>query len=184
MTKRRFHHESEHGPGPRRPLAPSQRLDWRLRVEKSYLARQMTESAWRLARALERLLGADGELTPSYDTLAAVAGVGRRSVPRALVQLSSLGFVRKTRRLITEDGETRQTSNAYELLVPGSPPPPVLSLPAPRTSRAISYLDSSSAIVAPRHLPVMDPAARAARFAAKIAEEKVLRRARIGATRV
>lgn len=181
---RRFHHQSEHGPGPRLILKPQHRLDWRLRAEKHFLAHELTEAAWRVGRALERCLGADGQLDPSYDTIATVAGVSRRSVPRALAQLCSLGLIRKTRRLVTEDGHTRQTSNAYELLTPGAPPPRVLSLPVPAPPRStINYLESSSATMALGPLPVLDPAAVAARIAAKIAEEKRVWRARLASTR-
>jgi len=181
-SRRRFHHLSEHGPGPRRCLDRQQRLDWRLRAEKSFLAREITEVAWRVARALERLLGPDGQLDPSYETLAAVADVSRRSVSRALPQLYAVGLLRKTRRLVTEGGNTRQTSNAYELLLPAAPPPAALPLPARRVQRAISFLDSSSAIVAPLVAPAVSiglPPGWEARVAAKIAAEKQQRRARL-----
>ena len=177
----RFHHDSEHGPGPRERLDHGQRLDWRRRIERSACADRITKAAWKVALALERMLGGDGQLDPSYETIAAAGNVGRASVKRALDQLRDLGLLAWTRRLVTDrHGRTRQTSNAYRLLLPAASLPSP-SLPARRSlaRQAKNFLESFSLIARRGAAPLAalaglppPPPGQAARMAAKFAEER------------
>ena len=115
-----YHHASEFGPGPRTPLDyPTRRL-WQARLKLERKPGGLTIGAARVGETLLRLLGDDGRLDPSHDTLATLACVHVNTVRRALVQLRDAGFVRWTRRLIRGPDGARQTSSAYELTMPGS----------------------------------------------------------------
>jgi hypothetical protein len=102
------------------------------------------------------------------------------AVEQALKDARALGLLDWDRRLVRNGWRAEQTSNAYVLMVPveGGPPP---ATPAPFKS---IKLESSFTVVATvAALPVLDPAAVAARIAAKIAEEKRVWRARLASTR-
>jgi hypothetical protein len=145
LQERKFHHESIHGTGPRRPLDRAARLAWRQLLQAAVLAGRLDDAAWRIGIALITMLGADGRLDPSYDTIAATAKVPRRTVARRLIELADAGMLRWARRLETVGGHTRQTTNAYELTMPApaadsgrlSP-----ALPAPRPSAKVAREES------------------------------------------
>ncbi|HWG80746.1 MAG TPA: hypothetical protein VN681_13270 [Stellaceae bacterium] len=157
-----------------------QRLAWRKQIDRSWEGGRITSVACKVARALERMLGGDGQLDPAYETIATVANVGRASVKRALDQLRDLGVLAWTRRLTTDrHGHTRQTSNAYRLLLPAAPLPSP-SLPARLARQGKSYLESFSIIARQYVTPLAalagllppPPPGQAARMAAKFAEER------------
>jgi hypothetical protein len=121
-------------------------------------------------------LARDGRCDPSHARLAADAGVGESTVERALADAKALGLLDWDRRLVRTGWRAEQTSNAYVLLLPGAgegaPPAPFKSL----------KLESGYTVaVTVAALPVMDPAAQQARITAKLAEERRVRLARLGA---
>ena len=123
----RWHRNSEFGPGPRQPLDREQRAVWRARVELARRAGRITALHAQVGLALLRRLGQDGRLDPSHATLAADAGVGERTVRRALAALAGCGLLRWVRRL-ARDAASRwratQISSAYALSLGGTPGSP------------------------------------------------------------
>jgi hypothetical protein len=88
---------------------------------------RLSAAALHVALALLRILGADGRLDPSHDTLAALARVDVATVKRALVRMRELGLLYWQRRLVRDEGtgwRCEQTSNAY-VLTPGAGIPDV-----------------------------------------------------------
>jgi hypothetical protein len=141
------------------------------------------KGAWAL-EVLPDYLASDGRCDPSHARLAADAGIGERTVERALADARALGLLDWDRRIVRNGWRAEQTSNAYVLIVPGEDGGPPPTPPAPPPIKSLYLQSSITAAVTVAALPVTDPVARAARVAAKIAEEKALRRARMGATRV
>lgn len=114
----RWHHRSEFGPGPRVPLDREQRAVWRARVELARRAGRISALHAQVGLALLRRLGQDGRLDPSHATLAADAGVGERTVRRALAALAGCGLLRWARRLARDAASgwrCEQVSNGYAL---------------------------------------------------------------------
>ena len=115
------------GDGPRRPLSADERRAWLVRADGERRAGRLTALHVEVARALLRRLGVDGQCDPAHATLAHDAGCDPSSVLRALKALQAVGLVGWERRLVRRpwpkggSGATRteQTSNAYELLLPG-----------------------------------------------------------------
>jgi len=66
-------------------------------------------------------LGNDGRCDPSQERLAVCAKVSEDTVGRALEQAASLGLLVWQNRLKRAGWRAEQTSNAYELLIPGRP---------------------------------------------------------------
>jgi hypothetical protein len=97
------------------------------------------------------MLGTDGHLDPSHETLAARALVCVETVRRALCQLRDLGFVVWQRRLVRTSWRCEQTSNAYALAVPSSSTASSLN-----QRRLSSRAECGSQAEAPR--PVLPPA--------------------------
>ena len=120
------------GDGPRRPLSPDERRAWIARADLERRAGRLTATHLLVARALLRRLGVGGQCDPAHATLARDAGCDPSSVLRALKALQAVGLVVWERRLVRRPwpaggcGATRaeQTSNAYELLLPGRPVAP------------------------------------------------------------
>jgi hypothetical protein len=102
--------------------------------------------------------------------------VGESTVERALADAKALGLLDWDRRLVRTSWRAEQTSNAYVLLVPGQGAPPP---DPPRPFKSIKLESYSTVAVTVAALPVMDPAAQQARIAAKWAEERRLRQARL-----
>ena len=120
------------GDGPRRPLSADERRTWLARAEAERKAGRLTALHVVIAGYLLRRLGVDGQCDPAHATLARDAGCDPSSVLRALQALQAVDLVRWERRLVRRPwpaggrGATRaeQTSNAYELLLPGRPVAP------------------------------------------------------------
>jgi hypothetical protein len=138
------------------------------------------KGAWAL-EILPDYLARDGRCDPSHARLAADAGVGERTVERALADAKALGLLDWDRRIVRTGWRAEQTSNAYVLIVPGKQEcanaHPALRICAP--IKSIKLESGFSAAVAVAALPVMDPAAQQARIAAKWAEERRLRQAQL-----
>jgi hypothetical protein len=112
---RRWHHDSEFGPGLRSPRDREWRAQWKARIGFLRRAGKLTALHAEIALALARRMGADGRLDPALATIATDAAAGCRTVQRALARLSELGLVRWVRRLIRDGSFCSQTSNSYEL---------------------------------------------------------------------
>lgn len=125
---RPWHAGSLFSAGPRCPLSPGQRALWLARLVALRRARRLSPAEELVGRECLRLLGADGRLDPSHETLAGRAGVGERTVRRALRKLAEARLLTWERRLVRRPGAWRaeQTSNAYALLLDGwrAPLPP------------------------------------------------------------
>ncbi len=117
----RFHKDSIFGPGPRVPLDRERRAQFRAKLKLQRRPGRLTLSAAEVGRVLVDMLGPDGRLDPSLDTLAALACVHRDTVREALKLLRAFGFLDWTRRLVrgaATGWRAAQTSNAYVLRVP------------------------------------------------------------------
>ena len=114
----RYHHASIFGPGPRVPLDREQQAVFRAKLKLARQPGRLTIAGAEIGRLLLNMMGADGRLDPMLDTIAKKARVCRSTVQRALDQLRALGFLDWTRRLVRDRDGTRQTSNAYVLMVP------------------------------------------------------------------
>jgi hypothetical protein len=188
MTKRRpssdsrrpWHRGSAFGPGRRQPLDRNDRSRWRYLVHAHTRAGRIgPKGAWAL-EVLPDYLARDGRLDPSHARLAADVGVGESTVERALADAKALGLLDWDRRLVRTGWRAEQTSNAYVLIVPGSragegaPPPPPLS-------KSLNLESGFTVAVTVAGPSVVDAVAQQARIAAKFAEERALRQARIAA---
>jgi len=182
MTKRRptsdsnrpYHRGSSFGPGRRRPMNRDERGIWRRLVHRHVRAGEIgPKGAWAL-ELLPDYLSRDGRCDPSHARLAADAGVGESTVERALADAKAIGLLDWDRRLVRTRWRAEQTSNAYVLLVPGlgqgAQPPP----PAPPFKSLNLESGYTVAVKVAGPLPGWE-----ARFAAKIAEERRLRQARL-----
>jgi DNA-binding transcriptional MocR family regulator len=109
----RYHHDSEFGPGPRRPLGLREQFAIRLRMRELAYARRLPAKQEWVGVALLKYVGSDGRCDPSHATLARHVGCDVSTVLRALKRLADLGIVRWVRRLVRDGWRTEQTSNAY-----------------------------------------------------------------------
>ena len=172
-----WHRGSEFGDGPRRPLDRERRARWRYLARAHARAGRITpKGEWVLDELLSHL-SREGRCDPSYARLGADAQTSSKTAERAVAAAEACGLLRWQRRIVRNGWRMEQTSNAYELLVPGDAEP----RPHMPTSRAIK-LESCSIVTlsiagAPK-LPVGPPPGFQERFAAKIAEERRLRAAR------
>ena len=114
----RYHHVSIFGPGPRVPLDREQQAVFRAKLKLARRPGRLTIAGAEIGRVLLNMMGTDGRLDPMLDTIAKKARVCRSTVQRAIDQLKALGFLDWTRRLVRDRDGTRQTSNAYVLMVP------------------------------------------------------------------
>jgi hypothetical protein len=115
---RRWHHDSEYGDGPRRPLTREERAQWRGRITWLFHLGQITRACRDIGHAMADFLGADGRLDPSHDAIVRRADTCPRTVRTALAKLRELGALRWVRRLIRTPEGARQTSNGYALHLP------------------------------------------------------------------
>jgi hypothetical protein len=115
---RRWHRGSIYGTGARVALDREQRARFRYLLRAHARAGRLPAKHEWVGLALLKRLGADGQLDPAQDTLAADAGCSARTVRRATVCLRSLGLARWESRLVRAGWRALQTSNAYVLLTP------------------------------------------------------------------
>jgi hypothetical protein len=119
-------------------------------------------------------LSREGRCDPSYARLGAGAQTSSKTAERAVAAGAACGLLRWERRIVRNGWRAEQTSNAYELLVPGDPEP----RPHVPTSKAIVLESCSIVTVSIAATPAGPLPGFMARFAAKIAEEKRIRAAR------
>jgi hypothetical protein len=118
---RPWHRTSVFGPGPRVSLDREQRAQFKAKLKLQRRPGRLTIAAAEVGRVLVDMLGSDGRLDPSHETLAACAAVHVETVRRALDQLHQFGFVALiVRRLARFGSAVRQISNAYALAVPAA----------------------------------------------------------------
>lgn len=180
-----WHSGSTFGEGPRRPMALGERKAYKLHLHARRRVKVLTPSDVTVGIALLDCLGADGRCDPSYDTLATNTGLNERTVRRSAANLRAAGMLRWERRIVREGADVRQTSNAYELVIPDKLPdasmdgqnvrglPSRLISPSLKVSRspvAARVVDEEAEAIAsrdrqlaalgitPQPLPVGDPA--------------------------
>jgi hypothetical protein len=191
MTERRdrdhphpWHRGSVFGPGPRKPLDGNQKARWRFRVSLEARAGRITPKGEWVLDDLLKHLARDGRCDPSHERLAAGAHTDASTVLRTLKAAAALGLLTWQRRIVRTGWRTAQTSNAYALNphplgpAPDHPPP---------VSRALN-LESGSTGTLPVAVAAEALTGRLqgalpgfeTRFAAKLAEERRQRQARIG----
>jgi hypothetical protein len=66
FLSRRWHHDSEYGDGPRRPLTREERAQWRGRITWLFHLGQITRATRDIGHAMADFLAADGRLDPSH----------------------------------------------------------------------------------------------------------------------
>lgn len=173
---RRWHKGSLFGPGPRRPLDRNGKARWRWLVRVAARASRITPKAEWVAEELLDHLGTDGRCDPSYERIASTGDFCSKTAERAVERLEGLSLLRKQRRLVRRGWRTEQTSNAYELIIPGeAEAPPPAQRPASRAKILESCSKDSLSTAAN---PIGLPPGFEARAAAKIAEEKRILRER------
>jgi hypothetical protein len=116
----KWHRTSIFGTGPRVALDREQRAQFRAKLALQRRPGRLTIAAAHVGRILCDMLGPDGRLDPSHETIASRAAVHVETVRRALAQLRAFGFLDWTRRLIRTAWRCEQTSSAYVLTVPAA----------------------------------------------------------------
>ena len=110
--------DSVFGSGRQRPLDRNQRARYVWLVKQDRRHGRLTANGEDVGIQLLKMLGEDGQLDPSHDTLADRVGCSVSTVRRSLDRLRGLGRLTWERRL-RRDGATgwrcEQTSNAYAL---------------------------------------------------------------------
>jgi hypothetical protein len=109
------------GPGPRAPLDREAKAVFRAKLKLARRPGRLTIACVQIAHVLLDMMGADGRLDPSVETIAIKAAVNPSTVTRALARLRELGFLAWTRRLARDAAthwRVEQVSNAYVLRVP------------------------------------------------------------------
>ena len=124
--KERYHHQSVFGAGRRAPLCREKRAQFVALLPLHRRVGRLTPNCVLLLMALLKLQGSDGRLDPTTATLAELGGMAPSTVQENRNRSRDVGFLDWERRLIRERDpdsatgwRTRQTSNAYVLLIPG-----------------------------------------------------------------
>jgi hypothetical protein len=168
-----------YGTGERRSLDRNEKARFRYLVHAHTNAwngrkRRLERSAREIADALLDFLNSgSGQCDPPKEQLAAKAKVSEKTVERRLDDMRRLGLLRWQRRIERRGWRAEQISNAY-VLCPDVPEPP----PLPRASFQKPILESSPGFTAKLTVAADVqqlglPPGFAARFAAKLAEEKI-----------
>lgn len=121
LHPRPWHGGSVYGDGTRRALSFGQREQYLLLLDQAAQSRSISATAERVGRVMLALLGRDGRLDPSYETIAARTGCCERTARSAVADLMRVGLLHKVRRLVRAGWRAIQTSNAYALLLPAAP---------------------------------------------------------------
>jgi len=121
------------------PLDREQRARFRYLLRAHARAGRLAAKHEWVGLALLKRLGADGQLDPAQDTLAADAGCSARTVRRATASMRALGLVRWETRLVRAGWRALQTSNAY-MLTPALAQPVVCT--GGQTGRETRKIDS------------------------------------------
>lgn len=172
---RPYHRNSVFGEGPRRPLDRNTRARWRCRLHCHARAGQVTRAERDALSELADHLSHSGRCDPSHARLADCSRTSVSTVQRALAAGRDLGLLDWQRRIVRAGWRAEQTSNAYVLIDPITPPP---ALPAVRAPLKAKILESDSSVsLTVAALPVLHPTAQAARIAAKMAAERATRAA-------
>lgn len=175
MSNKPWHRGSLFCDGPRAPLDRDRKARWRYLVHAHTRAGRITPKGQWVADVLLDHLSHAGRCDPSYARLAAASQAGETVVCETIKRLASLGLLTWQRRIARIGGRTRQISNAYVILVPSDDP-------APRP-KPLKNLESSSTPVsgvATGFVPLpMSVGGLSARFAAKLMEERIARRAKV-----
>lgn len=175
MHPKPWHRGSVFGPGPRQPLDRERRARWRFLVHAHARAGRIApKGEWVLEELLSHL-SREGRCDPSYARLGAGAQTSSKTAERAVAAAEACGLLRWQRRIVRNGWRAEQTSNAYELLVPGDPAPQ----PVAPSSRAINLESCSIVTVSIAATDRGPPPGYEARFAAKLVEERRLRTMRL-----
>jgi hypothetical protein len=164
----------------RQSLGSDDTFLWRERLLTERLMRNITEKHERALLYLHALIEA-GHNEPSHGELAAALTIGISVIKDALSRAKALGLLDWDRVYeVLANGSRRQRANCYRWHLPQQSPQPRPDVRRHRPSKPASLKSQSSISSLPwspdsdeRPLPGF-----AARFAAKIAEEKRLRLAR------
>lgn len=111
------------GPGARVPLDREARAVFKAKLKLNRRPGRLTIACVEIAHVLLEMMGQDGRLDPSVETIAIKAAVNPSTVTRALARLRELGFLGWTRRLARDAASgwrVAQISNAYVLTVPST----------------------------------------------------------------
>ena len=109
---------STFGPGRRVPLDRERRARFVWLVREDRRHGRLSATGEDVGIELVKVLGHDGQLDPSHDTLAVRCGCDARTVRRTLKRLKEMGRVtweRRLRRDVRTGWRAEQTSNAYVL---------------------------------------------------------------------
>jgi DNA-binding transcriptional MocR family regulator len=166
----------------RQSLGSNDTFLWRERLLSERLMHNITEKHERALLYLRDLIEA-GDDQPSHGELAETLSISITVIKDALSRARALGLIEWDRQYIAlPDGSRRQRANRYRLCMPQQSPQPRPDVRRHRPSKP-AVLKSQSA----NFLPTWSPhsgerplAGFEARFAAKLAEEKRLRAARVG----
>jgi DNA-binding MarR family transcriptional regulator len=165
----------------RQSLGSGDTFLWRKRLLTERLMRNITEKHERALLYLRDLIEA-GDDQPSHSELAETLSISISVIKDALKRGQALGLIEWDRQYVTlAAGSRRQRANHYRLCMPAQAPQPRPDVRRHRPSKPASLKSQSSTF-----LPTWSPhsgerpgAGFAARFAAKLAEEKQLRAARL-----
>ena len=165
----------------RQSLGSDDTFLWRERLLTERLMRNITEKHERALLYLRDLIEA-GDDQPSHGELAETLSISISVIKDALKRAQTLGLIEWDRQYITlADGSRRQRANHYRLSMPQQSPQPRPDVRRHRPSKPASLKSQSSSF-----FPSWSPHSGerpllgfTARFAAKLAEEKRLRAARL-----
>jgi hypothetical protein len=117
---RPWHRGSVFGDGPRSPLCRETKAQLKALLHLNRRPGRLTLAAYSIGQQLLCIIGTDGQLDPSHETLAARCAVSVSTVQRAIKQLAAFGFLTWARRLARNGSRVWQTSSQYVLTLPGA----------------------------------------------------------------
>jgi hypothetical protein len=147
---------------------------WRQRLLQERLMRNITEKQERVLLYVRELVDG-GHSEPAHGELAEALSISISVIKDALSRARALGLLEWDRQYATlADGRCRQIANRYRLSMPQQSPQPRPDVRRHRPSKPASLKSESSNFLPTwsPHSGERPPPGFAARFAAKIAEEK------------